>query len=66
MTEANTMNEPTATEPLYRLESDWSKPAVGRNQWIADFATTPGWTTDSATALFDRMTRAGTLREINP
>lgn len=61
------MDDPvTITEPLFRLESDWSKPPVGRDQWIADFATAPGWTTDSATALFDRMIRAGTLREIYP
>lgn len=59
-------DESQTTAPLYRLESDSSKPAVPKDQWIADFATAPGWTTDSATALFDRMTRAGTLREVNP
>jgi hypothetical protein len=60
------MSDSTKTAPLYALESDRSKPAVPKDQWIADFATAPGWTTDSATALFDRMTRAGTLREVNP
>ena len=54
------------TTPLYRMENDPSKPAVSRDQWISDFLRTPGWNMDSAIALFDRMTRAGTLKEVQP
>lgn len=58
--------EDHTTAPLYRLEADPSKPSAPREQWIADFMACPGWTRDSATALFDRMTRARTLREVQP